>query len=338
MKKLIIPLIVILGVFASLVIAFFWWVNVIAAPSSDKTDTNFLITKGMSASQIGIKLQDSGIIKNATAFKIYTQATGKSKNIQAGEYLLPKNTTLYHLVDELLKGPTQIWVTIPEGLRREQVAIKFADSLGKEGIDWESFFSEFLDLTSQKEGFLFPDTYLIPKDITPVKIVGAMDATYAKMTKELNLDARSGYSEKQIITIASMIERETRNETERPGVAGVLYNRLNAGWPLQVDATIQYVVASLAIHKISGKQAFDNFIFWGDISKDNLELSSPYNTYKYPGLPPGPIANPGVSSISAAANPAQNDYFFYLHDSEGKIHFSKTLEEHNANVRKYLGK
>lgn len=337
MKKIIIPLSVISLVLITFVIAMVWWSRAIAPPLKDINKTNFLITKGMSASQIGIKLQENGFIKNSTAFKIYTQVTGKSQNIQAGEYLLSKNLTLYQLVDELVKGPTQIWVTIPEGFRREQVAIRFANLLGKEGKQKDNFIQEFLKLTEEKEGFLFPDTYLVAKDITVAKIVSAMESTFVKMTLTLeNKINRSSLTEVQIITIASLIERETKNEKERPGVSGVIYNRLEYNWPLQVDAAVQYAVASA---KTKEKTTFDdNLEFWVNLTKSDLEMNSPYNTYKNAGLPPGPIANPGLSSITAAVNPESHEYFFYLHDLNGDIHYAKTLEEHNFNVRKYLGK
>lgn len=135
----------------------------------------------------------------------------------------------------------------------------------------------------------------------------------------------------EIITLASIVERETKTDEERPLVAGILIKRLKDGWPLQVDASVQYAVATKNC-KVFGAECK----WWPILSKEDMSINSPFNSYKFKGLPPHPIANPGLSSIKAVIYPKESDYWFYLHDKSGKIYFAKTTEEHKENIRKYL--
>jgi len=276
--------------------------------SSDKNFKDFLIVKGSGASQIGNKLYKEGLIKSPLAFKIYVQIAGKAGKILAGEYRLAPNLSLFEIANQLGKGPIEVWVTIPEGLRREEVADRFSKSLVKD----EGFVQEFLSLSDGEEGYLFPDTYLFPKTASASAVINKMKAVFDSKTSQM------GLTRDQVI-LASLIERETKTAEERPIVAGILTNRLEAGMTLQVDATIQYAKGN-----------------WEPVVSADKNISSPYNTYKFAGLPPGPIASPGLSSLQAAANPADTDYFYYLHDSKGKIYYARTLAAHNENIRKYL--
>ncbi len=286
--------------------------------SNDSREIDFLITKGSSVSQIGKKLEKEGIIRSAVAFKFYVQLTSSTSKIQAGEFQLSPNLTLMQIVDRLKKGPTEIWVTIPEGLRREEIALKFAEILEKD----QSFIKEFLKLTQDKEGYLFPDTYLFPKNAAAESIVNKMISTFEKKNGDV------AYKE---LIMASLLERETLSDEEKPIVAGVLYKRLSNNWPLQVDATLQYAKASVKCQASSAKCDY-----WEVPTSLDKEINSAFNTYKNTGLPPSPIANPGKTSIDAAKNPQESDYWFYIHDSQGRIHFAKTIEEHNVNIERYL--
>ncbi|AKM83010.1 hypothetical protein A2422_03475 [Candidatus Woesebacteria bacterium RIFOXYC1_FULL_31_51] len=286
--------------------------------STDKTQVNFLITKGSSVSLIGNDLYKQGFIKNPIVFKFYVQLTGSQNKIQAGEFSLSKNLTLIEILETLKKGPAEIWVTIPEGLRREEISQKFASSLSKNS----DFMKEFNSLTIGKEGYLFPDTYLFSKSASSSAIVAKMLSTFDKKVSDVTLE--------QLI-MASLIERETLGDDEKPIVAGILYKRIDAGWPLQVDATVQYAKAN-----IECKNKIIDCKYWGDVFNLDKEINSTYNTYKNLGLPPLPIANPGLSSINASINPEKSDFWYYIHDGKGVIHYAKNLEEHNANVRKYL--
>jgi UPF0755 protein len=299
------------------VVGVFFVKNLISPVSTDNKLVDFLIPKGTSVAQIGKKLEDMNLIKSAVAFKFIVQLTGSQSRIQAGEFELSQSLSLIQILDSLKKGPKEIWVTIPEGLRREEVAQKFAKSLGKD----EFFIDEFMSLTAGKEGYLFPDTYLFPKSTTAVLVVNKMTSTFEKKINDIAFD--------QVI-VASMLERETFADSEKSIVAGILYKRLNNNWPLQVDATLQYAKDSLSC---KGDLDCD---YWKPVYSKDKEISSPFNTYKYKGLPPSPIANPGLSSLTAAINPEESDYWYYIHDNDGKIHFAKTLEEHNENIRKYL--
>lgn len=281
--------------------------NSLKPVGTGQVSKSFLIPKGSSASQIGNNLEKEGLIRSSLAFKIYVQFSGKQRSISAGEFKLSPSMNLFEIVDTLQKGPIELWVTIPEGLRHEEIAAKFTEGLEKDA----AFQKELTSLFSTHEGYLFPETYLFPKEITAQKILDKMLSTF---------DAKVGQNvTKEQVIMASIIERETKGDAEKPVVAGILYKRIENGWPLQVDASIQYVKGD-----------------WKPILVADKELNSSYNTYKYQGLPPGPISNPGLASIEAAMNPENSDYWYYLHEDDGTIHYAKTIEEHNANIRKYL--
>ncbi len=315
-KLLLLPLLVV----SVLAAAGVWFYINVQPVSNDKNFSSFVITKGSSASQIGNKLQSAGLIRNALAFKIYIQFTGQSGKLQSGEFKLTPSFSLFQNVNALFNGPAEIWVTIPEGLRREEAAPKFATALSKKG----TFIDEFLFASKGKEGYLFPDTYLFPLDSSASAIVKKMTDTFSAKTLGLSPKG-SNLTFAETVTLASLLERETKTDAERPVVAGILLNRLNAGMPLQVDAAVQYAVGT-------------SKNWWPILSLADLKINSPYNTYKFAGLPPAPIASPGLSSLKAAFAPTASDYWYYIHDSEGIIHYAKTLAEHNANIAKYLGK
>jgi UPF0755 protein len=265
-----------------------------------------MINKGSSVSLIGNNLQKNGLIKNSTVFRFYVQLTGTQNKIQAGEFDLSKNLTVDQIIEKLKKGPTEILVTIPEGLRKEEIAEKYKLSLNKD----DSFVKEFLLLTNGKEGYLYPESYLFPQTASPAQIVNRMIKTFDAKVKDVTY--------KQLI-MASMLERETFADSEKPIVAGILYKRIENDWPLQVDATLQYIKGN-----------------WKPVYSVDKELDSPFNTYKNLGLPPSPICNPSLSSIEAAVSPEDSDFWYYIHDNDAKIHFAKTLEEHNLNINEYL--
>lgn len=314
-KLLLIPLLIILFG-ASLVI---WFYFMVRAPGINHDFKNFVINKGTSAGQIGIDLEKAGFIKNALAFKIYVKISGQSGSIFAGEYRLTSSMSLFQVVSQLTRGPLELWVTIPEGLRREEVAARFTTGLDRDAV----FTNEFLQASRGEEGMLFPDTYLFPKDASASSIVNKMVRTFDSKTS--GLSGNSDFTLNQRIVLASILERETKTDAERPIVAGILINRIKAGMPLQADATVQYAVGAPAN-------------WWPILGLNDLKVNSPFNTYKFTGLPPSPIASPGLSSLTAAFNSTPNNYFYYIHDASGQIHYARTLAEHNANIAKYLGK
>lgn len=317
MKKLFLfLLLLILGTGSAII----WLYFNVQPVSTNKNFSNFLISKGSSAAMVGNNLQKAGLIRNSLAFRVYLKLTGQAGKIKTGEFRLTPSFTLFQVVDQLSRGPIEIWVTIPEGLRREEIAAKFAANLDRD----QSFINEFLASSKGQEGYLFPDTYLFPKDATASAIVKKMTSTFDSKIANI-VPAGTNLSTKDLVILASILERETKTDSERPVVAGILMNRLNVGMPLQVDASVQYAVGNAKN-------------WWPILSREDLKIDSKFNTYKFTGLPPAPIASPGISSITAAFHPSANDYFYYIHDTSGVIHYAKTLSEHNSNIHNFLGK
>lgn len=328
---LLFPLFIIL----SFLFIFIWWNN--ASQPVDKSNDipqRFVITKGQSAEKVSASLKESGLIKDAFAFRIYAQVTGKAGKIQAGNYTLTPNVSLPQMLDLLLEGPKELWVTYPEGLRREEIAIKTIEVLGMEADSAKTFYHDFLKETEEDEGFLFPDTYLFPRDVTARIVAEKLLSTFdVKVTSKMISDARdAGMSINQVITLASIVERETLTDEERPVVAGVLLKRMEIGMPLQTDATLQYITGTQRC-TLGFRPDCD---WWEPPTIADKETRSAYNTYINRGLPPAPIANPGLQSVKAVIYPQESPYLYYIHDKDGKIHYAATIEEHNANVAKYL--
>jgi len=297
-----------------------WFYKNSEAPAGSKHLSYFIVSKGESAGEVGSKLESAGLIKSALAFKIYLHATGQTGKLEPGEFKLTPSFTLFQTVTTFFKGPVEIWVTIPEGLRREEIATKFAAALDKDS----SFTTDFMQASKGEEGYLFPDTYLFPMDASASAIVQKMTDTFTAKTAGFKVQG-SDLTFSQAVIVASLLERETKTDAERPTVAGIIIKRLDIGMPLQVDASVQYAVGT-------------SKDWWPILSLADLKVNSPYNTYKFAGLPPAPIASPGLSTLKAAFNPVQSDYLYYIHDSTGQIHYATTLAEHNANIAKYIGK
>ena len=328
MKKIIIPLLFVAIIMCG---GLLWWNYVKGPVDVEEKNVPFLITRGSSASKIASMLEEKGLVKSSLAFKFYIQLTGVAGKIQAGEYTLSPNDSLLKTVAKLLSGPEERWVTIPEGLRREEVAEKFADSLQKE--DKNAFIQEFMTLSKGKEGYLFPDTYIFPKEATANTIVNKMISIFeSKYSDEIEKGLlKNSLTQEEGVILASILERETLGESEKPIVAGILLNRLKSDWPLQADATVQYAAGTLrCANKYTGCK------WWEPVTKADLEIKSSFNSYKNIGLPPSAIASPGISSLKAVANAQDTEYWFYLHDPKGEIHYAKTLEEHGANINRYL--
>jgi UPF0755 protein len=329
MKKfLILILFVILIGALGLFGAYSWWDQNSSEATPDPSTKRFVITRGQSAEQIGRKLESEGLIKSALAFKIYVQVYGKSQVILPGEYEIAGNLTLSEVVEKLTGGPDELWVTIPEGLRREEYPDRFIRALGLTGVEADRFRAQFLSASASSEGLLFPDTYLFPKDVSGEKAVSVLITTFERRTSALKI---AGNSRDAVVIKASLIEREAKSNEERPVVAGILENRLRIGMPLQIDATAQYAVASV---RCQGKA---DCKWWEPPTREDLKIVSSYNTYVNSGLPTGPIANPGLESIKAVLNPTDTNYLYYIH-SEGQIYYGRTLDEHNENIRRYLNR
>jgi UPF0755 protein len=316
MRKLLVVIILILVVSAGV---FFWWNNGLTAVNkNDKSQKFFVIPKGTPIRTVGNELKAQGLIRDPVVFFLYIKRNNLDRNIQAGSYKLSPSMDLSKIMDTLGHGTIDIWVTIPEGLRSEEIAKILEENIPTYQNSW-------VESLKNEEGFLFPDTYLIPKDATIDSVITIFENNFYQKISSLGLTKDSAGLKRTII-IASLVEREAKFADDRPNVSSVIENRLNDGMPLQIDATVQYAVG---YNPISKK-------WWSEPTASQLKISSLYNTYENSGLPPGPICNPGLSAIDAAVNPADTDYIFYVNDATGRLHFAKTNLEHNKNIQKYL--
>lgn len=278
------------------------------------------IKKGMSTDEISKKFYEDNIISNPYVLKVFL-FLNPNKKIQAGYYQIDMtNITLISFLDEFQKGSFQQKLTFIEGWRKEE----YYDYLKKE-ISTD-FADKFIESPSIKEGYMFPDTYIVDTNIKPEELASWMRNTFKKKVNEdiYNKALLRGISEDDLIIIASIVEREMHIKKDKPIVAGILIKRLSEGWPLQADATIQYAKGN-------------SNDWWPIVTRDDYRnFESPFNTYTNKGLPPGPICNPSLSSIEAVANYTESPYWFYISAPNGNTYYAKTIEEHNQNVAKYL--
>jgi len=313
---------VLLGVLAvGFVLTFVWWKNAMApTDATDPEPINFVVPRGQGSKEISTRLADSGLIRSQLGFYLYVRIFGTRGDIQAGEFRLNRTMDVPTIAEALTHGTQDVWITIPEGWRIEEIATLLTKELS---IPEKEF------LAVAQEGYMFPDTYSIPKDATAAAIaVMFRDNFDKKVTQDMIAAAkRQGLTEKEFITLASLVEREGMSQADRPVIAGILMNRLKNDWPLQVDATLQYVLGYQSKAKTWWKK---------ELTDDDKRVASSYNTYLHTGLPPAPIANPGLASVQAVLHPQMSDYMYYLHDASGVAHYAKTIEEHTANIRKYL--
>jgi len=307
-------MIVIMRYFITLIVVIiliggFWvWQGIYYPVSSDSDETViFLVKKGEGAKEISIHLKEQGLIRYASFFKIYALVQCQAEKLQAGEYELSPGMVVPEIVNKLASGNRiKKMITIIEGWTVKDIA----NYLEAEEID------------PSLEGYLFPDTYEIFPEDEIEEVIEIMLANFdKKLTSELREEISSQRKTiREIVIMASLIEKEVRTLEDKKIVSGILWKRLEWNIPLQVDAAIIYV---------TGRKTTK-------ITKKELQIDSPYNTYKYKGLPLGPISNPGLESILAAIYPQESQYFYYLSTPEGETIFSRTLKEHNEANVKYL--
>ena len=314
-----------------LFIIFFAWYFQATRPVTNKqvSPVEFEIKPGWGVDRIGQELSQVQLIRSRTAFKITVVTLGISSKVQAGFFKLSQNMTITEIAKSLTRASVKtIKVTIPEGLRRQEIALILENSF--KDIEGKTFSpDEFLIQTANKEGRLFPDTYDFDPKSNTSTIINRLETKYLNVLSEAKIPEES---RSRVTIIASLLERESAQPSEMPEIAGVIENRLNKNWPLQIDATVQYAISSVRCKKIDCNWWTNN------LTKEDLQVKSPYNTYLNQDLPPAPISNPGKSSILAAFSPQKTNAWFYLHDNQGKIHFANTIEEHNNNVCTYLRK
>lgn len=312
-SKVALGIILFLTIFTSI-----WWMNGTSAVNiNDKNSKIFVVERGQGVKEIAKNLKDQNLIRDSVAFFLLTKKLGLDNQIEAGDFRLFPSMTAEQIAKELTHGTLDIWITIPEGQR----ALEIADTLRRKMPSYDSTWDKKL---AENEGYLFPETYLFPVDADVDTIISMMRKnTFDVRYQTLNITKKT-FTEDEIVTIASLIEREAKHPQDRPLIASVIYNRLELGMALQIDATVQY-----AKGQIKGN-------WWTTITQDDYKgVKSAYNTYLNPGLPPTPISNPGLSSLEAAANPANTNYLYYITDKNGVNRYAETLSGHQSNIQKY---
>ena len=279
----------------------------------------FIVQKGDTLRDVSEHLEEKGFIKSSFGMRLYLKFSRKDFRVESGDFKLSAAMGISEIVDTLSRGAVDKWTTIVEGLRVEEIAEKLNQDLKIEK-------GEFIKKGKIYEGYLFPDTYLFNKDATVDTIISTLKNTFTqKYTEEIQSKIKlKGLTPEQGVILASIVEREARSDEVRTKVASILLKRLKIGMALQVDATVQYAL---------GYQPQEKSWWKRHLSKEDLTLNSPFNTYLNPGLPPDPICNPSISSLKAVSSvDTSTPYLYYYHDSKGNSYYSKTLDEHNENV------
>ena len=301
------------------------------------------IEEGMGVREIASELRVKGYIKSRSLFKFIVIVAGKARDLKAGEYYFDEPLSMIDIARRIangIHGVPSVKITIPEGFNLAGIAQLFEEHgmfsaedfyavAGKPGANNSALadFSSASDILREKpsgaslEGYLFPDTFFYKNDSPESAVRKMLENFNKKISEDLRREVReSGKNFYEILTLASLLEEEAFEDEDRRIIAGILWKRIEAGMPLQVDATLTY---------LTGKGS-------DRLTLDDLQMDSLYNTYRYKGLPKGPISNPGLEAIKAALNPEDSPFVFYLSDKSGKIHYAKTFEEHKLNKAKYI--
>lgn len=282
--------------FSLTIILFCFYMFLFVSPKDFGIDKKITIEQGMSLRSISKVLKENDIIRSRVVFETLIIMYGNEKHITPGEYGFKNKVSVFGVVEyfvDKVRNPISIKVTIPEGFNNEDIANLFSSKLKKFNKE------RFLMNAKSQQGYLFPDTYLFFSIADDEAVFKYMRENFDKKTKIINQDIlSSGKSEKDIIIMASLIEREAKGDKDRDIISGILWNRIKKGMPLQVDAYME--------------------------------------TYKKKGLPESPICNPGILSIKSAIHPINSNYLYYIHDKNGEIHFARSFEEHKKNISKYL--
>jgi UPF0755 protein len=300
------------------------------------------IQQGESPNTIAVKLERAGVIRSSAHFGVLAGLMGVEGNLRAGEYELTRGMPTTVVIERLRENITipQFVLTIPEGWRWEQVA----EHLERRGVTTAADFRAALSATDYNapflaqrppgtslEGYLFPDTYFFTVNATAHDIVARLLSTFnQKFPPDLQAKAAEhGLTLHQAVTLASIVEREAQVASERPIIASVYLNRVKEGMPLEADPTTQYALTA-------DPASVEKFGWWKrDLTLDDLKVASPYNTYVTPGLPPGPIANPGLAALRAVVEPADTNFLFFVAKPDGSHAFARTFDEHLRNVQQY---
>jgi UPF0755 protein len=307
-------------------IAFYFGYFLMSPSGFDQEEEIFIVKKGSGLTSVSSELERRKLIKSRGLFIFWALLKGGSRDIKAGEYGLNQSMSPVTIFTILTSGAVKTYpLTIPEGLAAEQIA----DILAQKGlVDKREFMALAMDKNlaasyhidgPSLEGYLFPDTYLLSRDMGARRIIDLMIKRFWDIFNNLEKGHKTPLSLQEIVTLASIVEKETGHVEERPLIASVFLNRLAKRMRLESDPTVIY-----------GLQDFD-----GNLTKKDLQSPNPYNTYRHRGLPPGPIANPGRDSLRAVLNPVQTQHLYFVSKNDGSHHFSSTLKEHNRAVVRY---
>ena len=308
-------ILVVMGIIVGLVYLFRTFV---AAPADFPAPYQLTIERGQTLFSISHELVDAHVIKSPRLFEMFMIAFGSERNVSEGEYYFVSPLSSLSIALRISCkqfGIERVKVTFPEGFTAKQMGERLATSFT--GFDT----TLFMTLAKGQEGYLFPDTYRFFPSATPDVIVTTLKHNFDIKINTLREEiTSSGRSEKDLIIMASIIEKEAAGEEDRAMISGILWKRLDQGIALQVDAPFLYILSKES----------------KELTTKDLAINSPYNTYKHTGLPPTAIGNPGLAAITAAIHPSDSPYLYYLHDTEGNIHYAKTYAEHKKNIANYL--
>lgn len=317
MKKL--KILLFLLIIISVSFYFFYSEGSLPVNKLSKVSKNFEIKSGEPLNTIVNNLNNDGLIRNKVVFYLIVKKLGIERKIQAGEFQLSPRMDANEIANNLTHGTTDTWLTLIEGMRKEEMAQIISQTLDIPEIEIER---------KTKEGYIFPDTYQVPKNSTSDTVLSIIKNNLKFKRAFQDIKDKSKLTEKEVIILASLVEREARLPETREKIAGIIIKRYLSDWPLQIDATVQYILGYQPLEKSWWKK---------ELTEDDLGITSPFNTYKNKGLPPEPICSPSLSSIEAVINANSNTpYWYYITDPQGVMHYAVTLEEHEANIQKYL--
>lgn len=286
----------------------------------DGEEQSFTITPGETFGSVNYRLYEAGLIGSKRLFHRYSQARGIMTDFKSGDYLIKPQTTMAEMIEIFLSGRSiTIPISIPEGKNLYEIGQMMEDAgftTYKDFVKWakdESYLQELNIEGATAEGYLFPETYRFPKKISAKRIISTMVNQYKTQTKDLDFSHSTLKSEHEVITLASVVEKETGASWERPMIAGVFQNRLVKGMRLQSDPTIIYGI-------------YEEFN--GNLTRRMINQTTPYNTYRISGLPQGPIANPGLDAIKAVLSPEEHSYLYFVSKNDGTHVFSETYKQH----------
>lgn len=317
-KRLVVSTVLLLFLLGGLA---FYFEGSLPMDKNDKQNRVFVIPPGQGLNAIAKDLEKDGFIRNKIVFILVVKQLGIEKNIQAGDYRLNSSLSASELAKSLTKGSLDTWFTVIEGLRNEEIADQVTKDLGIPSADF---------LANAQQGYLFPDTYLIPKDATSETVLSIMRNNFnSKFTPEMKSKAlKNGLTENGVVILASLLEREAIFDADRQEIANIMLRRIEEGHKLQIDATVQYALGYQPVEKTWWKKS---------LTLEDLKFESPFNTYLISGLPPTPISNPGKASLDAVVNATKDTpNLFYIHDSKGRTHYATNLAGHQRNIDKYL--